>query len=203
MADWIANKEDEVPRQDVLVTDFGNVIVDRSKSRATPEEFMDQRPLPFAIDGLSRAVEALTPARVNIVSRVDFPEIETLYRQWLDRWIFPKTGMLSDREHVRFCKDRVDKGAICYALNATIVIDDRTPVHWSVAKTYGVVVPANVDKHLSKVNQLSSVDFQSSPEWLRRFGFNLGLEDRIMHDEWPEGITLVPNWKQIVEIMQW
>lgn len=204
MLNWITHRKPARPERDVLVTDFGNVIVDRRLGNVTPEAFLKQGPLPYAIDGLTKAVEKLGPERVYIVSRVDSDEIGELYFNWLiTQDIAKKTGLLIDKEHVRFCADRTHKGAICYTVGATIVVDDRTLVLWSVAKTYGVRAPAHVDRHLQSVNKLSGANHRKTPPWLRLFSFNASMEDQLMLTAWYDGIKTVSTWKEVAKALGW
>lgn len=112
--------------------DFGGVIV-RSASDSSMEDtalqdpatVVDDDPLPGAIKGVSRLVDA-SDGNCWIVSKAGL-RMQARSLRWLDSTAFySRTGLCKD--HVRFCVSRQDKAAICTELGITHFMDDRIHV---------------------------------------------------------------------------
>lgn len=116
-----------------LGLDFGKVILGalRGGEDDTPflgtsfEEAMESPPSESAIDSVAKLVQRFD-GRVWIVSKCG-PSVEKKTRGWLDHHRFyEQTGLR--RQNLEFCRQRIDKAAICQRLGITHFVDDRLDV---------------------------------------------------------------------------
>ena len=128
-------------REPRLGVDIGRVIIDgpghpggdtaffagdEATMLATPE-------MPDALEVIARLVERFA-GRVWLVSKCG-PRTQARTLRWLDGHdLYARTGL--PREHVRFCRRRVDKRGHCVELGLTHFVDDHPEVH---AAIHGVV----------------------------------------------------------------
>jgi len=114
-----------------LGIDFGGVIIPMVGRRRHEddmefsEQFLSTEPQRDAIETVRELVQVFR-GNVWIVSKAGH-RTEQLTRRWLEkRQFFVLTGMQDD--HLRFCRERPGKEAICRELRITHFIDDRIHV---------------------------------------------------------------------------
>ena len=91
------------------------------------EAFLDTPPVPGALEGVKRCVEAYGAANVFLVSYAG-ARMEKKSRQWLLHHNFYEvTGMLE--RNVVVCRLTRQKAPICEGLGITHFIDDHTRIH--------------------------------------------------------------------------
>ena len=114
----------------VLGIDIGGVIIDRSNDDTDTSFFSDNYLATTATDkcfiSIKTLVDHFGPENVYIVSKAG-KNTERKSREWLKHHNFYEmTGM--KEENLRFCRERIEKTAICRDLNVTHFVDDRLDV---------------------------------------------------------------------------
>ena len=113
-----------------LGIDFGGVIVPmldttRRGERPFSDRFLARSPHEGAFQKI-RSLGNAFGGKVWIVSKAD-EQTESLTRQWLhNKGFWDLTGL--EENHLRFCRERVQKEPICVELGITHFIDDRVHV---------------------------------------------------------------------------
>jgi hypothetical protein len=128
-------------REPRLGIDIGRVIIDGSSHPAGAdtaffdgdEETMLATPeMPGAVSTIATLVSWFD-GRVWLVSKCG-PRTQARTLRWLDAHDFyGRTGL--QRDHVRFCRQRVEKRLHCEELSLTHFVDDRPDVHAAIRET--------------------------------------------------------------------
>lgn len=112
-----------------LGIDIGRVIIDRRNDK-TPtsffgNNFLQSTPSPNAFDCIAQLTDTFQK-QVYLVSKAR-PENQEKFLAWLEHHNFyNKTSI--DKNHVYFCKERLQKKEICTKLGITHFIDDSLEV---------------------------------------------------------------------------
>jgi hypothetical protein len=117
-----------------LGIDFGGVIVtqdmpetgeDTAFVASDPDGYLLQMPVTDCVETIKELVDIFA-GRVWIVSKAG-ARMEDRTRRWLDYHNFcEKTGLLT--QHIRFCRERLQKRDICLEAGITHFVDDRVHV---------------------------------------------------------------------------
>lgn len=112
-----------------LGIDIGGVIIQRidgDSDTSFRQDFLRTPEVAGAIDSIRDIVDSGFGDKVWLISKCG-PEVEGLTRSWLEaQHFFQRSGVLQD--NIRFCRERVQKAAICEELGITHFIDDRLEV---------------------------------------------------------------------------
>ncbi|OGH80869.1 MAG: hypothetical protein A3I29_00800 [Candidatus Magasanikbacteria bacterium RIFCSPLOWO2_02_FULL_44_11] len=189
-----------------FMCDLMNVILEgEAKQKAQTEEELYKIPyIPNAVEGVSVAVKNVGADDLIIVSRIDkeAPWLQGFYLDLLrNRGFFKETGVRDDPDHVKFCHYREEKGIICYVQKITIAMDDRTAVHWSIGRAHCQKTPPGLS--LQHMRQMSDVELDHPPHGLRRILFRPDPIDRRLHEQWPDGITIINSWPEVLMYLGW
>ncbi len=116
--------------KEALGVDIGGVIIDRVGDRTDTSFFADNylrtTAVPYAFDALRQLAAKRFGDRIFLISKCGQRTQEKTLR-WLDHHQFCNiTGI--GRDHVRFCRERHEKAAVCEELEITHFIDDRLAV---------------------------------------------------------------------------
>ena len=116
--------------KEILGVDIGGVIMDRvndgTDTSFLSENFLRTTTTPHALESLRQLVERRFGGNVFVVSKCGSRTQEKSLR-WFDHHRFYEKTLIHP-EHVRFCRERHQKGGICAELGVTHFIDDKLEV---------------------------------------------------------------------------
>ncbi len=158
---------------ETLGIDIGGVIIDRANEYSDTsffgEKYLDSYAVRQSFGVIAQLVADRFGGRVYLVSKCG-AATEKKTKKWLQHnQFFAKTGVRP--EHVRFCRKRIDKAAICVELGVTHFVDDRLEV-----LSYLTTVP-------------------------HRFLFQPNMEEVWKHGEHLPYVTQVISWHEIKKIL--
>ena len=115
---------------ETLGIDIGGVIIvqvnDSADTSLFSKNYLDTVPVTDSFETIRVLVEQKFSDRVWLISKCD-TRIKMRTLAWLEHHKFwSQTGVSPD--HVRFCKQRLDKVRICRKLGITHYIDDRAEI---------------------------------------------------------------------------